>query len=395
MRDRNILLYTLYVVFNEPLFWGPILIVALQQLAGMSLSEIFYMEAVVMCIGIAIDIPSGALADVIGRKKTIILGRLFLFLGICFFATMTSATGAWIGNILWIVGFTLQSGADTSLLYETLKERGREGEYKRIQGRAVGYRFILGALCSLSVGFLAEIDIRLPLILCVPFVCIPFISSFFFRESVGVEIYSARNQAKTLREGIAFVLNSPQVLWMVGFAALIVSTSKIWFFTYNPYFEFVNLPLAQYGVIFFLINVFAWISSHYAYDIERSLGERRCVLIGVWCVAGPILLMALVPIQPFAYLVIIQNVVRGFLRPFFEDYIHHHISQSDSDSTIRATVMSAQSTVTNIVAAAGLAGFGFLNGHVSLVQALLILGSLCLMLGMLSYRTYVQKIMVR
>lgn len=387
----NVLLYRLYVIFNEPLFWGPILIISLQRLAGMSLPEIYYMEAVVLCICVLLDIPSGALADVIGKKRTIVIGRVFLFGSIYFFATMRTPLEAWIGNILWAVGFTLQSGADTSLLYETLKERGKEDEFKKIQGQAVGGRMILIAFCSLVVGVLAEIDLRLPLYLCLPFALIPLVASLFWKEPIKTERYSAQEQMARLSQGISFVLRSVKVRWMVGFAALIMSTSKVWFFTYNPYFELVGVPLSHYGVIFFLLNAVAFVSSHYAYRIEQWLGERGSILLAVLCVGGPILLMALVPIPLFAYLVVVQNVVRGFLRPFFEDYIHHHISEAQNGH-IRATVMSAQSTVANVTAIAGLAAFGVLTGRFTLLTSLTILGLMCLSLGWWSYRSYIKRI---
>lgn len=388
---QNVLLYRLYVIFNEPLFWGPILIVSLQRLAGMSLPEIYYMEAVVLCVCVVLDIPSGALADIIGRKRTIIVGRSFLFGSVFFFATMQSPLDAWIGNILWAIGYTMQSGADTSLLYETLKERGKQSEYKEIQGRVVGERMIAVAFCSLAVGFLAEIDLRLPLLLCLPFVLIPLIAAFFWKEPMLTQTYSVQQQIATLKLGAFFVLRSVEVRWMVLFAALITSTSKVWFFTYNPYFELVGVPIAHFGFIFFLLNIVAWLSSHFAYKIEHLLGERRCVLVAIACVGGPIVLMALIPIHPLAYLVLVQNVVRGFMRPFLEDYIHHHISAAENDG-IRATVMSAQTTIANIAAIVGLAWFGVLSGHLTLLNSMLILGVACLMLGGLSYWSYLKRI---
>lgn len=389
-RSRNVLLYRLYVIFNEPLFWGPILTVSLQRLAGMSLSEIFYMEAVVLGVCVLLDIPSGAVADIIGRKRTIIIGRVFLAGSIICFAFMRNPLEAWIGNLLWAVGYTLQSGADTSLLYETLKEDGREDQYTKVQGQAVGTRFVLIAFGSLVTGFLAEIDLRLPLYFCIPFVIVPLVSAFLWKEPIKTERYSIGKQVQRLTQGMSFSLRSPEVLWMLGFAALILSTSKVWFFTYNPYFELVGVPIAHYGLIFFGLNVVAWLSSHYAYQIEKTLGQRRCILVAVLCVGGPIVLMALVPIPAFAYLVLIQNVVRGFMRPFLEDYIHHHISAADQ-SGIRATVMSVQSTMASLTGILGLAGFGFLTGNLSLLPSLGILGFLCLALGGLSYRSYVRR----
>jgi MFS family permease len=383
---RNVRLYQLYTVFNEPLFWGPILILSLQKMAHMSLSGIYYMESVVLCICVLLDLPSGALADVIGRKRTLIMGRIFLLLSTVFFSTMTSPLGAWAGDILWAIGFSFQSGADTSLLYETLRECDKQDLYVRTEGRAVGWRLALTACCSLIVGFLGRVNLRLPLYLCLPFVAIPLVAAFCMKEPVCSKRYSISEQLRTLKQGIMFGVRSSEVRWIVGFAALISTKSKLWFFTYNPYFELVHLDLAFYGIIFFLLNVIAWLSSHYAYRTEARLGERKCILGMILCVGIPILLMGCVPIRPFVGLVLVQNVVRGFMRPFVGGYLHRHAADD-----IRATVLSLQSSFSNVTSIVALAVFGFSIGHLGLLGSLKLLGGATLILGSLSYASYVRR----
>lgn len=353
----------------------------------MPLPDIYYMESAVLCICVALDIPSGALADLIGRKRSIIIGRVFLLGSAVFFTIMRTPIDAWIGNILWAIGFSMQSGADTALLYDTLKEHGRQDEFKRVEGQAIGSRLILVACCSLITGLLANIELRLPLWLCLPFIAIPLVVSFFFKEPTRTGHYSVQKQIEVLKQGVTFALRSVEVRWMIGFAALLATTSKVWFFTYNPYFEFVGLPLAYYGVIFFFLNAVAWLSSHYAYKAEHWIGEKACVVGMVLCVGVPILIMGCIPIQPFAYLVVVQNIVRGFMRPFVGDYMNRHIT-----SNIRATVLSVQSSIANMMAILGLAVFGFLTGTLGLLHSLVMLGIVSIGLGALSYLTYAKKI---
>lgn len=384
---RNVLLYWLYVVFNEPLFWGPILITSLQKLAQMQLADIYFMESAVLCICIALDIPSGALADLIGRKKTIIIGRVFLFSSAVLFTIMTTPLHAWIANILWAVGYTMQNGADSAFLYDTLKGDSREEEYKKIQGRIVGSRYIFIAFCSLLAGVLANIDLRLPLWVGLPFMLISLVAAFFFKEPIKTKSYSAREQLAILKEGFLSVFRSVEVRWMIGFAALLATTSKVWFFTYNPYFEFVELPLTQYGIIFFCLNAVAWLSSQYAYKIEHHLGERACIIGMVLCIGIPILVMGCIPLQIFAYLVIVQNVVRGFMSPFVGDYVNRHVT-----SDIRATALSIQSSAANFTAILGLAMFGFSTKNLGLLHSLILLGIVVTLLGTLSYVRYAKKI---
>lgn len=384
---RNVRLYRIYAMFAEPLFWGPVVILSLQKLGKMSLPEIYYMESVVLCISLLLDIPSGALADVIGRRMTIVIGRVFLAGSVFFFTFMKSPLEAWIGNILWAIGFTMQSGADTAFLYDTLAERGKEGDYKRIEGQAVGMRLLAAAFCSIATGFLADIDLRLPLYLNAPLALIPLAVSFFWKEPVRAERYSIQKQIDTLRQGGRFILRSKEVRWMVGFSALMATTSKLWFFTYNPYFELVGIKVSNFGIIFFFLNVVAWLSSRFAYRVENYIGERKSVIGIILCVGVPIVIMGAMPIWPFAGLILVQNLVRGFMRPFVGDYMNRHLR-----TDVRATVLSAQSSASNLVAILGLAGFGFFVATFTLPNSLLALGLGCLAIGALSYKAYTRMI---
>lgn len=89
----------------------------------------------------------------------------------------------------------------------------------------------------------------------------------------------------------------------------------------------------------------------------------------------------------FAYLVFVQNVVRGFMAPFVVDYLHRHIK-----SNVRATVISTKSSMANLVSIFGLAIFGFMTAHVNLLHSMMILGIATLILGAISYRSYQNKI---
>lgn len=381
---RNIVLYKNFVLFNEPLFWGPILIITLNTLACMPLSDIYFMESAVMALCVVLDISFGSLADLIGRKKTLIIGRVFLLGSIIGFAFMSSPLDAWISNILWAIGFSFQSGADVSLLYGTLKKRNVERMFKKIEGAAVGSRLLLMACCSLVVGPLAEINLRIPLLLCIPFSAIPLVLSFFFREPVDTQKYAPRAQFRIIKEGISFVFRKCEVRWIIGFTILLSGASKIWFFTYNPYFQIVGVELKYFGVVFFLLNVVAWFSSRYAYLIERRLSERTCVIGMLLCVGVPILLMGLIPCWLSICLVFFQNIVRGFLAPFKGDFLNKHIASEH----IRTTVLSVQSSVGEVVAIVTLAWFGFMMEWLTLLNSLVVLGTLVLVFGALSYQSY-------
>lgn len=135
---RNVVLYKLFVIFNEPLFWGPVVIASIQELGHMSLADIFFMESAVMVLCVLLNIPSGALADLIGQKTTIIIGRIFLLGSAIGFTTQYDPFTAWLANIMWAIGYSFQSGADVSFFYNFLKDNGLEKKFKKIEGCAGG-----------------------------------------------------------------------------------------------------------------------------------------------------------------------------------------------------------------------------------------------------------------
>jgi MFS family permease len=382
---RNIALYKVFVLFNEPLFWGPILIASLQNLGKMKLPDIYFMESAVMVICVLLNVPLGSLADTIGRKKTLIIGRIFLFGSAVMFATMYSPLTAWIGNILWAIGYSFQSGADKALLYNVLKSVGLEDRYKKIEGCAVGMRYLVTAVCSLSVGYLASINMRIPLYMSVPFMLIPMIAACFLTESkVSERRYAVKDQLHILVDGIKYALRKTEIRWIIGLCALIMGASKIWFFAYNPYFEKVGIDIKYYGFIFFLLNIVAWAFSHYAHSIENRFSESTCVKGMILCVGVPILLMGALPFWPLAYLVISQNVVRGFMVPFVGAFTNRHI---ESES-MRATVLSVRSSLTDAVTIISLAMFGLMEKPFGLLPSLIILGTIVLVLGKFSFTRY-------
>ncbi|KKS30668.1 MAG: major facilitator superfamily [Parcubacteria group bacterium GW2011_GWC2_42_11] len=123
---RNITLYKWYVVFREPLMWGPILISCLTELGHMKLGEIYFMEAIVLFGYIFLEPPSGALADLIGRKKMVVIGAGCEVVSIAWFACIQTPFDVWSANIVWMIGASFSSGANTSLIYDTLAELDRE-----------------------------------------------------------------------------------------------------------------------------------------------------------------------------------------------------------------------------------------------------------------------------
>lgn len=362
--SKNIKLYYWFEIFSEPLFIGSILLYYLEQVSGLSLSALYYREALCLLIFVFWEIPSGAIADSFGRRKTILVGRLLFPAWGILLAIATTPLEVWLANILWAIGQPLVSGADSALLYDSLKALGRENEFKKIVGRAKSYRFVAAALTTLAAGFLTTINLRLGPWLSVLFLLPNLVAAFLFTEPPRFDNPQPAEpelEAKLtfcgywrlIVESLVFTKNNLIFKWLIGYSVVLAVASKLWFFAYNDYFALVKLPLPWYGIIFFLLNIVAAISSHSAHWLEKRLGERGSIIALPLFISLPLLAMGSFVILPFAFLTLSQNVVRGYSEPFLDHFLHRHL-----DSKHRATLYSVRSAVVALSISIGLALFG-------------------------------------
>ncbi|MCX6743962.1 MAG: MFS transporter [Candidatus Parcubacteria bacterium] len=393
--ERNLKLFYVFEAFREPLFWGAILITFIQKVSGMSLADIFFMESVCVFVMIFLEIPAGSLADLLGRKKTIFWGLALELSCLIIFALATNPLHIWISNILCFAGISLIHGADTSLLYDTLKFLDRENQdFKKIKGRATSGLLALCAVSNLASGYLAKINIRLPIYLALASFSISLITSVFFTEPPlsQTEKFNLKKHWDLMKLSVLFVANHKKVKWLISFTVLIGTASKIWFFTYNPYFEMVNLPLRYFGWLFFFMGLIAAAGSFWASWLAKKLGSRASIIAMISLIALPILLMGSIVNIWMVLLVLIQNIVRGYIEPFTDHFLHDYL-----DSQNRATVFSIRSTVRGLSDAIFLFIFSWLLNNIGLPLGLQILGVTTLTIGILLIIKYqsifaVQKI---
>lgn len=371
LAERNIKLFYVFQLLREPLFWGPILIIYISRVSGMNLAEIFFMEAVVLILLFVLEIPSGAIADLLGRKRALVIGYALLALDNLFFALASTPFMIWTANIIWVIGYALVSGADSALLYDSLFYLNREKEFMKIRGRSDAYRLALVAVCSIAAGYLAEINLRLPVFLSTFFILANLFNLLFMFEPpvVKYQQYYWREHLQKIVDGLSLVWQAKKILWLIGFAVLVGTVSKIWFFTYNMYFELVELPLVYYGWIFFPLNLVAATVSHNADRLRRRLGETGSMLLMLGCLAMPILLMSYLVFPGSSLLIIIQNITRGLINPFVEDEVHAQVSSRN-----RATAISIKSASIGVGQFLGLGGFSYCLAAGGLIMSLKILG---------------------
>jgi len=128
---NNIIKYYIYYTLVFTTFFLPFIIFYFQENLSFSLSQITLILTLGPLIWIAFEIPSGYIADRLGRKNSLIISMLLqisslsvLFFSFKFYQVMIYVT-------LYYISGAFASGADTALVYDSLIELKKVSGWER------------------------------------------------------------------------------------------------------------------------------------------------------------------------------------------------------------------------------------------------------------------------
>ncbi len=204
---RNINLLKMEFFFRGSVFINIVLVIYFQKITSSYTTAALALSTMTITT-LLTEISTGVLSDKIGRKKTLILSGLFLFLtGVFWFlgGYLNSVLMLFLGSFFMGIHHSLSSGTDEALLYETLEELGKKDEYKLFFSRVWFWRKLGGVFSGLfcsGIIYFSNIDF-VALFSLVP-MFMPFLIAFFYYEPLKVhksnQLSGFKHFLKSLKE---------------------------------------------------------------------------------------------------------------------------------------------------------------------------------------------------
>ena len=124
--------------------------VALLAARGFSLWEIGLAESVYHIVSLLCEVPSGMAADLLGRRKTLLSGGVLTVTCNLLMAFAPNLFTICFAMGLNALAMTMFSGTTTALLYDSLKQEGREDEYIQVSANSSQISMLANAIGSLA-----------------------------------------------------------------------------------------------------------------------------------------------------------------------------------------------------------------------------------------------------
>lgn len=340
MIKKNIYIMYIIVFLQGMVFYSPISTLFRQD-RGLSLEQIFLLQAILSFTIIVFEVPFGYIGDKIGYKKTIILSNTILFISKIVFYKSHSFQLFFLESILFGISAAATSGCDIALLYES---KGNESGEK-IFGRysAVGsIGFLLSSLIStyfISKSFdLTAFATIIPHGICV-------IATLFLKD-VKNNISSEKSNKSFLHE-IKVCFSKKGIIALFIFVLLISLISQIvhstTVFLNQVQYSNSGIDIKFYGLISAIIQIVGILAAQ-TYRFTNKFGQKN-VLISLLAFINMGLLALIFTNNPLISILCMMIISGSFTMctPIITTI------QNQSIKNNRATMLSIYSLFGNIV----------------------------------------------
>lgn len=338
---RNINLMYIRAFISNLAFFLPVMTLFFKQTLN-SVTLVALIFSIQAITSIIFEIPTGVFADLFGRKKTLILQSFLSVLAISILAISTNFVMLILFSFIFALKNSLGSGTDQALLYDTLKQLKKEGDYKKIQGRLLTLTNIGAIIGSISGGLMANYFIRLPFLLTIPLTLIGLIISFSFIEA-RYKKETHRNILKHTHISFKVLFSNKTILLLVLFSLFSFGIAESTYHLEQIFYQFVNLPISYFGIVAAIASLMGIFGSLLSYRLSERFGDKLILILskifdGLMIVLATIFL---------GYIGIILLIIVGFFRSIGSP-IMNHLLNKEIESKNRATVLSINKLLDNI-----------------------------------------------
>ena len=274
---RRILVLSFFRVF---LVLMPIIVIFFEH-RGLTLAEILLLQAWFGVLVLALEVPSGYMADRLGRKRTLMAGALFAAIG---HSLLFFVSGFWqlaVFEACLAIGYSLASGADIALLYDTELALGDSTRRRR---QAVGQMYTAH---NLSEALAAVACSLLMLLWSMNAVVVAQVASAWLAFALTFSLVEPPRPQVPLKGHLLnldlilrrLLANGPILrLTLLSLSIWPVSTMfAIWLL--QKHWEGQGINIAHFGYLWGLLNLASAVAGKYALQLEERFGSGVMLVI--------------------------------------------------------------------------------------------------------------------
>ncbi len=357
----------LYVIKTAKWFMltMPVLMIFYDRM-GLTTSESFWIKACYSLSIVVFEIPSGYAADVWGRKRTLVAGSILGTVGFAIYSLFSGFVAYLAAELLLGLGMSFISGADSAMIYDTLKAHGREREYAKYEGRNFSVGNFAEAAAGVVGGALATASIFYP------FYAQTLVASAAIPAALTLVEPPVTRSAN--RGGVLGVLHyslieNSALRWNIIYSSVLGCATLAMAWVYPLRLSELGYDELKIGTVHTALNLLLGAVTLFSWRIEQRLKPKKTVWLSTISLTSAFVLVGIATESLVPVVLVMFYFCRGIATPVLKDYVNRMTS-----SDIRATVLSLRSLIIRGFFVVVGPCFGYAADHFGLSNAFVILG---------------------
>lgn len=288
-RRVNAKLYPAYKMFSwDLLFFYSVEFLFYTITKGLTAAEVLTINGLYIVFKVLMNIPAISICDHIGKRNSMIFGNVLVAFNIVILIVMPGAMSVILANLISSLGWDMKAISESNLVYDSVATRGGDGLYTKLDAKGGSWYYLLDGIASLMAGYLFVINNYLPMYICLEFVLISLILSFFFKEIYPPNKEERKRLGKLIKEykhdlkvSMKFIAHSKRMKSYILFGAIFCGMISI-FDTYKGDL-LTNLAVSeeQYSMISAILTFIGGMSINLIGALEKKFKNRILTFISL------------------------------------------------------------------------------------------------------------------
>lgn len=336
---------------------------------GLSLVEIGLCESVFHLTSMLMELPTGMLADLYGRKFSRLLGIVANIIYLCLLFFVNNVPLALLAFVFAALSYNLESGADTALIYDSMLTTGDIASFTKIQGRREVVLQTASLLGVVIGGLMADVDYRFAIVASVFLGVVVFAIGLRFIEAPFTRAQRTHKNVfvDQFKKPLGLIKTQPDLVFHMVLVAFVLAGVTTAHYYITVYLKDNGFSLAMISLFLILQSGGAIIGGASANLLKVRYNEENLLRIIPFLIA---IAIVLIPTPYFVFSLFFMGFSDSILYVVLTNKINHRI-QSDE----RATILSLNSIFFSIVMIGLFPAFGIFADQSGLSIAFVTLGS--------------------
>jgi len=266
---------------RSQLYLAPVLLLFYQQ-NGLTIADFVMFQGIFQLTGIVFEVPCGYIADLISKKKVLILAFVCFFLRAALWLSFSGVYIVLLGELFNALSRAFLSGVYDSYIYDYLKDKNKTGRMLKECGRT---NFAMSGGAMFAAIFSAVLYNHFGTVILLFLELVLTLMSILLLTSLPIPP-SARPRGKTIgqkfteiKETAIATLTNKNINLYIIYSALLFSTTSLFCWCFQPLLKMSAAPVFMFSFVYVINHALRAGFSYYVNQLKKFFGFNRLLVV--------------------------------------------------------------------------------------------------------------------